>query len=63
MENKNRHNYSTVYVCRVVFGWGSGRKKDTGHNGKKFPLSLQYPTFICECSFDLLKLTHTENIT
>jgi len=25
MEN-NRHDYSTMYVCGGVFGWGSGRK-------------------------------------
>ena len=24
---KNRHNYITMYVCRGVFGSGSGRKK------------------------------------
>ena len=45
MEN-NRQNYSPVYVSRCVFGWESGRKKHTGLNGNKFPLSLKFPKYI-----------------
>ena len=42
----NRQNCSPAYVSRDVFGWESARKKDTGLNGNKLPMSLKFPKYI-----------------